>query len=375
MANKVFANTREIACKAAKGKTICAFPDVCFTPPDKVPPTPPGIPIPYPNTGMASDTTQGSKKVQISNKEIVLKNKSYFKQSTGDEAGCAQKKGVITSKTKGKVYFQMWSMDVKVEGMNVARHLDMTTNNHASQPGDTPPWPYVDSMAMNAEQKKACNKDKKKEKQACEEYKPHKKDGLDVCAEAGLAGDISRNKGTATRRANQANANKCAAARRCQLLPYNAKPRDGINGCCPAQTPDHIVPKSSFFVDSVSDGTKVDGWDNYNMDEAPCMCLEGANNTHGSHGLRHAHHKAFSDAAKGEMVAFKKEAAHCAEGAKAVAPQCEQKCIEAQLANGHKGMGDQRKKVKHSPSGPDQTQEEINAAISQQAASANNTAR
>ncbi len=36
---------------------ICAFPDVCFTPP-QTPATPPGVPIPYPNTGMASDTTE-----------------------------------------------------------------------------------------------------------------------------------------------------------------------------------------------------------------------------------------------------------------------------------------------------------------------------
>ena len=66
MANNVFANGREISCKAASGKSIAAFPDVCFTPPDKVPPTPPGVPIPYPNTAFSSDTTKGSKKVKVS---------------------------------------------------------------------------------------------------------------------------------------------------------------------------------------------------------------------------------------------------------------------------------------------------------------------
>jgi hypothetical protein len=147
MANNVFANGREIACKAGAGKTIAAFPDVCFTPPEN-PATPPGVPIPYPNTGFASDTAKGSKKVIISNKEIMLKNKSYFKKSTGDEAGCAAKKGVITSKNTGKVYFNAWSMDVKIEGENVDRHLDLTTNNHASMPGDTPPWPFTDGMVL-----------------------------------------------------------------------------------------------------------------------------------------------------------------------------------------------------------------------------------
>jgi hypothetical protein len=34
MANEVYANGREVACKAAAGKSICAFPDVCMTPPE-----------------------------------------------------------------------------------------------------------------------------------------------------------------------------------------------------------------------------------------------------------------------------------------------------------------------------------------------------
>src|SRR5438045_9174434 len=109
MGCEVYANNNMIACKAADGKTIAATPDVCFTPP-LTPATPPGVPIPYPNTGMASDTTDGSKTVQISGQEVLLKNKSYFKQSSGDEAGSAPKKGVVTSKIKGKVYFNAWSM-------------------------------------------------------------------------------------------------------------------------------------------------------------------------------------------------------------------------------------------------------------------------
>jgi len=133
MSNQVFANNREVSCKQGNGKSICAFPDVCFTPP-MTPATPPGVPIPYPNTGMDSDSTSGSTSVKISGQEIMLKNKSYFKQSTGDEAGSAPKKGVVTSVNKGKVYFTVWSMDVKVEGENVVRHLDMTTHNHNPSP-------------------------------------------------------------------------------------------------------------------------------------------------------------------------------------------------------------------------------------------------
>jgi hypothetical protein len=146
MANQVYANKMEVSCKAGNGKTICAFPDVCFTPP-QTPATPPGVPVPYPNTGMASDCADGSSTVKISNQEVMLKNKSYFKKSSGDEAGCAPKKGIITSKNMGKVFFNSWSMDVKVEGENVVRHLDLTTHNHASPPGQTPPFPETEGMA------------------------------------------------------------------------------------------------------------------------------------------------------------------------------------------------------------------------------------
>jgi len=142
MGDTVFANLRGISCKASSGKTIANFPDVCFTPPT-APPTPPGVPLPYPNTGMASDTAGGSKNVKISGKEVMLKNKSYFKKSTGDEAGSAPKKGVVTSQNRGKVYFNSWSFDVKFEGENVVRHLDLTTHNHASTPGNTPPGPQI----------------------------------------------------------------------------------------------------------------------------------------------------------------------------------------------------------------------------------------
>jgi len=78
----------------------------------------------------------------------MLKNKSYFKKSMGDEAGAAAKKGAVTSTNRGKVYFNAWSMDVKFEGENVVRHLDLTTHNHMSSPPNSPPWPHLDTMAV-----------------------------------------------------------------------------------------------------------------------------------------------------------------------------------------------------------------------------------
>ena len=146
MSNQVYANGMEVSCKQADGKSICCFPDVCMTPP-QTPATPPGVPVPYPNTGMASDTTDGSSSVKISGQEVMLKNKSYFKKSTGDEAGSAPMKGVVTHKNTGKVYFTKWSMDVKVEGENVVRHLDLTTHNHGSTT-NTAPWNHLDASAF-----------------------------------------------------------------------------------------------------------------------------------------------------------------------------------------------------------------------------------
>lgn len=146
MSTEVYANMMSISCKAAKGKSICAMPDVCFTPP-QTPATPLGLPVPYPNTALASDASDGSSTVKISGQEVMLKNKSFFKRSSGDEAGSAPKKGMLSSKNMGKVYFNMWSMDVKVEGENVVRHLDITTHNHLKMPGNSPPWIYLDTMA------------------------------------------------------------------------------------------------------------------------------------------------------------------------------------------------------------------------------------
>lgn len=173
MANNVFANGNELACKAGDGKAIACMPDVCMTPPEN-PATPPGVPVPYPNTVMASDSTNGSKKVKISGKEVMLKNKSYFKTSMGNEAGCAAKKGVITSVNKGKAYFVAWSMDVKFEGENVVRHLDMTTHNHASTTLNAGTTVFLDSMSR-AEMPEECKEAEKQQRSAERALPPAKK--------------------------------------------------------------------------------------------------------------------------------------------------------------------------------------------------------
>ncbi|MGE5681269.1 MAG: HNH/endonuclease VII fold toxin-2 domain-containing protein [Bacillota bacterium] len=352
MSNAVYANNREIACKAANGKAICAFPDVCFTPP-QTPATPPGVPIPYPNTGMASDATSGSKNVKISGEEVMLKNKSYFKSSTGDEAGCAPKKAVVTSQNRGKVYFNAWSMDVKFEGENVVRHLDLTTHNHASVPGNTPVWPYIDEMAID-NPKNPCASDIKKEKKACKDYTPH--GDKDPCTKTllGISGKPSGSTDSpqASKLADRTAANKCLAARRCALQPYSSSK----SHCCPQQTAHHLIEASSLHDvgRGGSKSTPLEGISNYSESLAPCVCAEGKNQNTGTHGLMHAFQSASASKAKtgtislsgGGKITAKKTTygtskKKASKAMKKTFPEsnCKEKCIQAQLDSYHKQCG------------------------------------
>lgn len=227
MSNEVYANHMEVACKAAKGKSICAFPDVCFTPP-QTPATPPGVPVPYPNTGFASDTTDGSRTVMISGEEVMLKNKSNFKRSTGDEAGCAPKKGIVTSKITGTVVFAAWSMDVRFEGENVPRHLDLTTHNHASEPPNPLPIAYVDDMSAAVQ--KACADQIKTAQGACANSSPSN------CEP------------------------KCKEAQKCLLVP---KGKDKAHCCSPHKTGHHMI--EDHWVAGLKNKK-------YKYDDAPCVC-------------------------------------------------------------------------------------------------------
>jgi hypothetical protein len=319
MANKVFANGMEIACKAAAGKVICAFPDVCMTPPEN-PATPPGVPVPYPNTAMASDTTNGSKSVKISDKEIMLKDKSCFKTSTGDEAGSAAKKGVISSKNKGKVYFIKWSMNVKVEGENVDRHLDMTTNNHASpQANEAVPWPYIDAIAM-AKKDHPC-------KEMAEDIKAKCKDDMDW-------------------------SKRCCNARKCFLMPKS--PNRCCNGLDGKQMTGHHLLPSKEFVAHESRGS-ADPATNYVSNKAPTLCVEGHDHNqkkeHGKVGCNYTVEKNKWAKKNAELPASKKKKYSlkngCAVAGKSAvgkinkprgANGCDEACLTKQLEEGHRKM-------------------------------------
>ena len=137
MGTNVYANGNAIASKASDDKVIAAFPDVCLSPPS--PPAGP-VPVPYPDTSFSKDMKSGSTTVKIKGKEVMLKDKSFYKTSPlGDEAATRSfGSNVITHQITGKTYFKAWSMDVKFEGENVDRHLDITTSNHSSDPPGVP---------------------------------------------------------------------------------------------------------------------------------------------------------------------------------------------------------------------------------------------
>lgn len=156
MSNEVFANSNEIACKSGDDKVIAAFPDVCLSPPS--PPAGP-VPIPYPDTSFSKDMKNGSKTVKINGKEVMLKDKSFYKTSPlGDEAATkGLGAGVISHVITGKTYFVAWSMDVKFEGQNVDRHLDLTTSNHASpMANEAVPHPGLEGVAPGTQGRLFC---------------------------------------------------------------------------------------------------------------------------------------------------------------------------------------------------------------------------
>jgi hypothetical protein len=155
----------------------------------------------------------------------MLRNKSHFSKSTGDEAGCAcaPKKNIITSVNRGKVYFVSWSMDVKFEGKNVVRHLDLTTHNHASDPGGTPPFPDLSKMTVGG--------------QTCEQI--FAKEHINVH-------------------------------------------RHGDADCPDGYESDHILQNACFQNKRGSSRHSITSCPDYNARDAPCICLKGESTEEGS---------------------------------------------------------------------------------------------
>jgi hypothetical protein len=62
---------------------------------------------------------------------VGIKNSSTYKKSNGDEAATkGLGMGVTSHQIQNTTYFAAWSFDVKFEGQNAVRFLDMTTHNN-----------------------------------------------------------------------------------------------------------------------------------------------------------------------------------------------------------------------------------------------------
>lgn len=81
---------------------------------------------------MPSDTAKGTCSVKANGNPVCVKD-SNFSMSTGDETGSAGG-GVISGKIKGKAEFVNFSFDVKFDGKNVARALDLMLHNDKNTP-------------------------------------------------------------------------------------------------------------------------------------------------------------------------------------------------------------------------------------------------
>lgn len=113
-------NIRGFAHKGSNGMSM-VFPDVCKTP------TPGGpVPIPYPNIGKSSDTTQGTTTIKADGNMIMNKGAKYM-ISSGDEPGNIG--GVISNTVKHECEYLLYSFDVMLEGKNVCRLGDMLWHN------------------------------------------------------------------------------------------------------------------------------------------------------------------------------------------------------------------------------------------------------
>ncbi|MBU2980557.1 DUF4150 domain-containing protein [Lentibacter algarum] len=323
----VFANKLEVSCKKQANKILAAFPDVCMTPPE-CPATPPGVPVPYPNFGLDDDTDKGTSTVKIGGETVNQKNKSYFTKTTGDEAGAAAKKGVVSSKNTGKSYSQAFSMNVKAQGKNLTRFSDISTNNHGSPP-NVVPWPKIGNPNP-PEAGNPCADDIKRVQRECkdkdaveasceaaglgksvsERYPDTAKDSLTHVssatspmpsaavpkADANFSGSTVKTNKAVQEMSNKAQLDPCLAALVCKLPKYDEECH------CKGQTGHHLVPDSSF-VTTVAKAKKTleimdkDGAQiNYSKAKAPVICAEGSGHSIGSHGLMHTEMKGWAQA-------------------------------------------------------------------------------
>ncbi|MCY1281876.1 hypothetical protein D9M70_306960 [compost metagenome] len=147
----------------------------------------------------------------------------------------------------------------------------------------------------------------------------------------------------------QAARSPCLRARKCMLVPYRqtsaARAAKSGKGCCPGQTGHHVIPGAVFKGNDCYKGKHKD---------APSMCVEGVNNSHGSHGKAHTKLEGKLQRRKlpnGTPVSYKQMRDAAIEAVQeAGAGDCSEKCLQAQLDEYYKSCnkGDEKNLNAHS---------------------------
>ena len=127
MSANVFANGREVSASKDDTHVLGSAPDVCLSPP---PPPAGPLPLPYPNFSQASYTADGARSVKVGRDLVGIKSSSNHSKCKGDEAATRSfGMNVVDHSLQGKTVAQAWSFDVKFEGENAIRLLDVTITN------------------------------------------------------------------------------------------------------------------------------------------------------------------------------------------------------------------------------------------------------
>ena len=136
----------------------------------------------------------------------------------------------------------------------------------------------------------------------------------------------------------QAARDPCVRARKCMLVPYNRTgAADAANtgeGCCPGQTGHHVIPGAMFKNGEPDAHPCYKGAQGSKHNSAPTICLEGASNNHGSHGIAHSSLSAGMAAAgfnRGDPINYTQARELGIAAIRTVAPHCSAACLRAQL--------------------------------------------
>jgi len=125
-------NMKEATKKAVERKTVESTLDVCRTPSEPSGP----VPVPYPNTVQSSDTSSGSKTVEIEKKKVMTE-KSSLKKSTGDELGQSSWKSIskiieIARVTK-ILKVPLWVWDLGIVVLLLAIWISVSNTPHPTE--------------------------------------------------------------------------------------------------------------------------------------------------------------------------------------------------------------------------------------------------